>query len=285
LVGNDYHVTIQDDDDSVAFKIQEKDVILISSTVTDPRNIRAELVNVAVPMMSWEMTLFDDFGWTGRRRNEDYGSATGLTIDIFDESHPIAAGLSGNIQVTDGAVDITWGLPNENARIVATVNGDTSKPVIFTYDTEDLMEKNMIAAARRAAFLFSDDNAIRLTEDGWKLFEAALEWAQQGTRLSVEDKTFNVPVRYELYQNYPNPFNPTTHILYSLKNEVNVSIKVYNTIGQLVATLVDQKQPYGIHSVQWNGRDDQGDTVGNGIYLYKMQVADFTQTHKMVLMR
>ena len=155
--------------------------------------------------------------------------------------------------------------------------------VKFTH--EDLMEKNMIAAARRVAFFFSDDNAAHVTEDGWKLFEAAIEWAQQGTRLSVEDETIDVPVIYQLYQNYPNPFNPTTHILYFLKNEVAVSIKVYNMIGQLAATLVDQRQPYGIHNVQWNGRDDQGDTVGNGIYLYKMQVGDYTQTRKMVLMR
>lgn len=89
--------------------------------------------------------------------------------------------------------------------------------------------------------------------------------------------------QFELLQNYPNPFNPLTQIDYSLQNEENVTIKVYNAMGKLITTLVDQQHRAGNYSVQWNGRDDQGNLVSNGIYLYKMQAGHFTQTRKMIL--
>jgi endoglucanase len=139
LITNDYHIKIQDDADSTAFDVAEKDVILISGTVSSPTKIRAELTNIPVPMVGWEMTLFDDFGWTGRRSNVDCGRVSGTMIDIKDESHPLAADLSGSIQVTHTAMDLTWGVPNENARIIATVKDDTSKATIFAYETGDKM--------------------------------------------------------------------------------------------------------------------------------------------------
>jgi len=285
LVTNDYHLKIQDDADSAAFDIAEKDVILISGTVSSPTKIRAELINIPVPMVGWEMTLFDDFGWTGRRSNVDYGRVSGTIIDIKDESHPLAAGLVGSIQVTRTPVDLTWGVPNENAQIIATVNGDTSKATIFAYETGDKMNKELIAAARRVGFFLYDESATNVTADGWKLFQAAIKWAQEGTRLSVEDRKENTPRSFELFQNYPNPFNPVTQIQYSLPNPVAVSIKVYNTMGQLVTTLVDHYQLAGTYRIEWDGRDDKGNWVSNGLYIYQMHAGSYTQTCKMILVK
>jgi hypothetical protein len=102
----------------------------------------------------------------------------------------------------------------------------------------------------------------------------------------VEEKDIaELPLEYSLRQNYPNPFNPATQIRYSLKEGVQVSLRIYNVMGNLVATLVDQKQSPGNYSVLWDGRDRQGKLVSSGIYFYKIQAGSFTQIRKMALVK
>lgn len=93
------------------------------------------------------------------------------------------------------------------------------------------------------------------------------------------------PVSYSLYQNYPNPFNPNTTIDYSLPNESDVTITIYDMLGKKINQLISQKQPSGKHSIQWNRKDIDGNPVSAGIYLYQIQAGDFVQTKKMVLMK
>ncbi len=85
--------------------------------------------------------------------------------------------------------------------------------------------------------------------------------------------------------NYPNPFNPETVIQYSLSEESDVSIAVYNLKGQKVNTIVKEKQFSGDHEVVWNGKNSDGDTVSSGIYFYKIQTSKETKISKMVLMK
>jgi hypothetical protein len=93
-----------------------------------------------------------------------------------------------------------------------------------------------------------------------------------------------LPSTFKLHQNYPNPFNPTTTIQYELSGSANVVLKIYNTLGQEVVTLVNGKQPAGTKSVTWDGRDHSGRHVGSGIYVYQMKVENEIQSKKMVLM-
>ena len=94
-----------------------------------------------------------------------------------------------------------------------------------------------------------------------------------------------LPARFELNQNYPNPFNPTTRISYSIptfngKQSLNVTLNVYNTLGQKVATLVNKAQAPGNYSVQFNASN-----LPSGVYFYKLQAGNFTSTKKMILMK
>lgn len=98
--------------------------------------------------------------------------------------------------------------------------------------------------------------------------------------VSVTDRPNGVPASYALAQNFPNPFNPSTSISFSLPASVNVKLEVYNMIGQKVATLVEGKLASGDHTVNWNAQD-----VPSGIYFYKLEAADFSQTRKLVLMK
>jgi choice-of-anchor B domain-containing protein len=92
-----------------------------------------------------------------------------------------------------------------------------------------------------------------------------------------------IPTTTRLNGNYPNPFNPTTTITYDIAHDEWVSLKVYNTLGQEIATLVNGYQTPGSRSVVWNGRRDDGTPVSSGIYVYRLTAGNVVQTQKMIL--
>lgn len=88
------------------------------------------------------------------------------------------------------------------------------------------------------------------------------------------------PNTYALKQNFPNPFNPTTEIVYHLKDKGNVSLVVYNILGEEVALLIDEVQEAGIHHTTFNAR-----SLSSGVYFYRLRVNDFDQVRKMAVMK
>ena len=96
----------------------------------------------------------------------------------------------------------------------------------------------------------------------------------------IGEKTKNLSTNFALTQNYPNPFNPTTTIEFTLPDPGYVTLIVYNTLGKNVATLIDTKLNAGSHDVQFNAY-----TLHSGIYFYSIQVGEFNQVKKMVLLR
>jgi hypothetical protein len=91
--------------------------------------------------------------------------------------------------------------------------------------------------------------------------------------------------RYELLPSAPNPFKRTTAIRYQTAKPGRVSLKVYNTLGQMVRKLEDGEKPAGRHSAVWDGRDQAGKSAANGVYLYRLEAGEFGQTRKMTLVR
>ncbi len=91
-----------------------------------------------------------------------------------------------------------------------------------------------------------------------------------------------LPKEYSLEQCYPNPFNPSTVISYSLPVGGRVTLVVYNTLGQQLATLVNAEQDAGSYTVRWNGVTDRGAKVASGIYFYQLRAATFVSTKKMM---
>ena len=88
-----------------------------------------------------------------------------------------------------------------------------------------------------------------------------------------------------LFQNYPNPFNPTTTIRYNLSKTSEVELKIYNILGQVVQTLVSEKQPAGEKSVVWDARDNTGQMVSSGIYICSLQAGINRQSLKIMVMQ
>jgi len=93
------------------------------------------------------------------------------------------------------------------------------------------------------------------------------------------------PETFSLSQSYPNPFNPSTTIEYQLPNSAQVTLSVYNSLGQLVNTLVNEEKDAGYYQAVWNGNDNHGNQVASGIYFYRLQTGNFINTKKMILLR
>ena len=97
-----------------------------------------------------------------------------------------------------------------------------------------------------------------------------------------------IPGRASLQQNYPNPFNARTAIDFTVPDGVSltrVHLRIYDTLGQLVKTLVEEEMRPGYHSVQWDGKDQRGENLATGLYLYRIKVGVFVSVKKMVLLR
>ena len=99
--------------------------------------------------------------------------------------------------------------------------------------------------------------------------------------LSVE----STPTEFALLQNFPNPFNPETTIKYNLAEGTNVSLRIYNVVGQVVRTLVAEPQSAGRYTVRWNGSDDRGVSVSSGIYFYELRSNGFQDVKKLMLLK
>ncbi len=92
-----------------------------------------------------------------------------------------------------------------------------------------------------------------------------------------------MPETVRLEQNDPNPFNPSTTIEYHLLHPAQVTLTIYNTLGQEVRTLVNTPQTQGTHRVVWDGTNTYGERAASGLYLYRINVEDHIQTRKMMM--
>ena len=92
-----------------------------------------------------------------------------------------------------------------------------------------------------------------------------------------------LPERFELGSNYPNPFNPSTLIPYRLPSSMHVRLEVFNLLGQRIATLVDEEQPAGSHTAEWDATGAAGQAAGAGVYLYRLSGDAGKITRRMVL--
>lgn len=101
---------------------------------------------------------------------------------------------------------------------------------------------------------------------------------------SVDD--FVIPDRApRLLQNHPNPFNPSTKLSFEMDTPGQANLKVYDTAGRLVATLMDENREAGIHHVIWDGRDSSGRMSSAGVYLYRLEAGGYVQTKRMTLVK
>ncbi|MCP4706059.1 MAG: T9SS type A sorting domain-containing protein [candidate division Zixibacteria bacterium] len=94
-----------------------------------------------------------------------------------------------------------------------------------------------------------------------------------------------LPSGYDLKQNYPNPFNPSTTIEFALPSKSHVRLEIYNLLGRKIATITDKLFESGIHTVDWDGTNSNGEHSASGVYFYRIETDKFEQTRKMILLK
>jgi len=186
---------------------------------------------------------------------------------VFEATHSITA--SPNVTVANGA-DVTFHVTDTNGCIILQQGFTAEAGSSFrAYIAAGFNSSTPVAAARN-----DGQEAVRQTETNTETSETVLA-KQKGA----------LPTAFKLSQNYPNPFNPTTTIRYALPKDTHIVLKVYNVLGQEVATLVEGFQRAGHQAAVWDGQTLTGAAVPSGTYLYRIIAGDFVQTKTMVLLK
>ena len=137
-------------------------------------------------------------------------------------------------------------------------------------------------------------NMMSIEWDVWSYDGFELTPSQSGPRmlhLNISEELVGVgsgialPTEFALYNNYPNPFNPVTNITYDIASATDVTLEIYNVMGQRVRTLAQGSHEPGRYRVMWNATNDYGQSLSSGMYIYRIQAGDFVSVKKLVLMK
>lgn len=175
--------------------------------------------------------------------------------------------------------DDTYNHDTPEASLVNLAIGDVIGLTMAYCDNDDLLEE----PKRRDNFIGSVWVPEEAQDSSWIDADLFGTIKLVSTLTSVEKN--KLKYIFKLKNNYPNPFNPSTVINYTIPKTENVHIQIFNSLGQLVITLINQVQNAGEHKTIWNGKNSKGKTVSSGIYLYKIEVGKFTSSKKMNLIR
>lgn len=95
----------------------------------------------------------------------------------------------------------------------------------------------------------------------------------------------SIPQQYKLFNNYPNPFNPSTRIAFEIPKAENVTLRIFNISGELIRTLTEEHTSAGRHEKIWDGKDDSGNVVSSGIYIYRLNAGFYDRSARMILLK
>ena len=161
--------------------------------------------------------------------------------------------------------------------LIDTVLSDTVLHIPYVYIAELVGMSGQTSISADWVVFTTDGIDTTMSNHVWNiLFDAS-------DVLSIDGGV--VPDKFALYQNYPNPFNPITQIRYDLPEDALVNITIYDMMGRVVKTLINDQQSAGYRFTQWKATNDAGSPVSAGIYLYMIKAGDFRQARKMLLLK
>jgi hypothetical protein len=189
--------------------------------------------------------------------------------------------VADGIHAELGAKSVTFRFDEASAVSMALTSGADLKVVDVAAGAEIVEWAVSGDEVRIAAASAGELGAVTVTFE--KMVPTTLEvraMVDEGAVMTSSVKVAPVPTEFALSQNYPNPFNPVTTIEYALPEAAKVKVEVYNTLGQVVAELVNTEQGAGYHSVTWDAS-----SAASGVYFYRLVADDFTATKRMILMK
>jgi len=211
---------------------------------------------------------------------------------LQDNANSLVSGVTGSF--TEGMLYTTNGVGganNQTSRDEIVITNDATTSEIFRYGVADSAVAGVAyhEGTARAVHLDFGWEAIFNADTREEVMNAILGYFDPG--LGVEDSppTAQLPAAYQLLQNYPNPFNPSTTIRFDLPGNEGekriVTIVVYDMRGRRVRMLIDSGLEPGNHQAHWNGRNDRGESVASGIYLYTLNAGGERFTRKMTILK
>jgi subtilisin family serine protease len=239
-----------------------------------------------------------DFPW-GEGGSDHTGFSREYGLGYLYQSGPVANSFRGTAVLNPEGVQTFYAIQNLNIVYDASGNGLVSEARKYEFLTHGIVDTASVSSFDQSYCIATgpfniapgaSDTACFVMMGGRDV--TALESAVVSARARYRQATPvddngepNLPSAFELQQNFPNPFNPETMISYTLQRANQVSVAVYNLLGQQIATLVDERQNAGTFSIHWDGRDYDGRPVASGVYFYRLKAGDITQTKKMILLK
>jgi hypothetical protein len=212
-----------------------------------------------------EIYLGDIPEWTAWHQPNTYGGIELHYSDVRGRRDTL-----GNINADPLFVDGTYRLSDSSPCIGAGVDSMQIASV-------DPMH---ITSVWHHAPLFCFYGSLRPQPSGKRPDIGACENPRGEPLTGVDERPDGLPISFTLEQNYPNPFNPNTTIRYELPHASHVRLKVYNTLGQEVATLVNEERAAGYHAVRF-----EGSGLASGMYIYRLHAGTSVQSRKLLLLR
>lgn len=183
------------------------------------------------------------------------------------------------------------GFDLRNCLFMGTKPGDASHPSNLSANASFFMNAgafNYHLSANSPAINAGEDiPEVTHDYDGYPRFAGAYDVGafEYESSTPVAPQPGNEIREFYLHPNYPNPFNPSTAIVFDASRPGAVRLEIFDILGNRIRALVEEYLPAGQHRVEWDGRDAAGKTAASGIYFYRLEIGDFTQTRKMHLLR
>ncbi|MCZ6704211.1 MAG: FG-GAP-like repeat-containing protein [Ignavibacteria bacterium] len=249
------------------------------------------------PINSWEWDFDNDGIIDATEQNPQWtynsiGTFTvNLTIQTAGSSESKAKIDYINVQILPGFPVITFEEPpitdttvTLGTMVTFTVSAidTTGYPLSYTW-REDGFRKSTDTLFTYRASAFeptprTDTVVVEITNGFNNTFRTWVVHVESTT--AAEDVINKLPTEFNLEQNYPNPFNPSTKIIFSIPQETNVILKVYNLLGKEVATLVNENKKPGFYELNFGGEN-----LPSGVYVYRIEAGSFSSSKKMILLK
>ena len=180
----------------------------------------------------------------------------------------------------DGVWDVELRVKEETSPVTLSLDMEGDFPVEHDIVLLDLINRET-HHIKELSSVTLNQNWEKLPVYPFKVIAGSPEYVSSMTQEILSQ----LPETFTLYQNYPNPFNPTTTIRFEVPTPSQVTLRIYNLMGQEVRTLTRDWFPIGSHQLMWNGKDQRGISVSAGVYIYRLLSQDFQKTRKMVLLK